>query len=125
MKKTLTAVMIMALALSLFGCKPKDIPVSGIDLEETEVEFTELGETCQIAASVKPDDATDKTITYTSNNPEVCTVSSTGVVTATGKGEATVTVKSGDVSAEFKVIVSVRNVIAVYYNLVKDVLEQY
>lgn len=56
----------------------------------------EVGQRAQTQAQVLPGNATDKKLTYTSSNPSVVTVSSRGIVTAKGKGEAVITAKSKD-----------------------------
>jgi uncharacterized protein YjdB len=52
------------------------------------------GETKTLTATVAPDDATYKTVTWESSDNDVATISSTGVVTAKAPGSATITVKS-------------------------------
>ena len=77
MKKTLLA--IMALAVVFTGCqgsdpdepeKPKDVNVTGISLDRTDISMVE-GETTTLTATVTPSNATDKSITWTSNAPSV------------------------------------------------------
>ena len=46
--------------------------------------------------SVSPNNATDKSVTFTSSDTSVATVSSTGIVTANAVGSATITVKTTD-----------------------------
>ena len=48
------------------------------------------GETLTLTATVAPDDATDKTVTWTSSDPTVANVAD-GVVTAVAAGTATIT----------------------------------
>ena len=74
------------------------IEVSGITLSESNIRL-EAGKTQQLTATVFPDDATNKTVTWTSSNAAVAKVSSSGVVTAIRTGNATITAKSGNVSA--------------------------
>lgn len=52
--------------------------------------------TKKITASVTPDNATNKNLTYTSNNAEIATVSENGTVTGVKAGETTITVASKD-----------------------------
>lgn len=52
--------------------------------------------TVKINASVTPDNATNKNLNYTSNNPEIATVSDDGTVTGVKAGETTITVASKD-----------------------------
>jgi uncharacterized protein YjdB len=58
----------------------------------------EKGESKQLSATVAPDDATDKTVTWSSDATSVAAVNSTGLVTAVGAGEAKITATSGKVS---------------------------
>ena len=68
----------------------KTIPVTGISLNKTSITLVEKkNET--LTATITPSDATNKTITWTSSDPTIATVSSTGKVTAKKKGTATIT----------------------------------
>ena len=53
--------------------------------------------TLLLIATVEPADAVDKTLTWTSENPSVATVSSTGLVTAVSNGSTNISVKCGSV----------------------------
>ena len=85
----------------------KVIEVTGITLDKTSLSMTE-GETCTLAATVSPSNATDKTITWSSSNTSVATVSSSGVVTAVKAGTATITAKAGTKTATCKVTVAAK-----------------
>ena len=69
---------------------PTTVNVTGITLSQTEAAVTIGGETLTLTATVAPDDATDKTVTWTSSDPTVATVAN-GVVTAVAAGTATIT----------------------------------
>lgn len=56
----------------------------------------EQGNTKKITATVSPENATVKGLTYSSNNPEIATVSEDGTVTGVKVGETTITVASKD-----------------------------
>ncbi len=71
------------------------IPVESITLNKTE-ETVAVGKTVTLTATIKPDDATNKNVTWTSSNTSIATVSSTGVVTGKTAGTTTITVKSTD-----------------------------
>ena len=75
----------------------KVIAVSGITLDQTAATLTE-GETLTLVATVSPDDATDKTITWATSDAAIATVVD-GVVTAVAPGTATITAKAGDKEA--------------------------
>lgn len=81
------------------------IPVTSVTLSSSSLAMTE-GDAAQLTATVKPDDATDKTIVWSSDAPEVAEVDQEGNVTAKSVGKAIITAKSGDVSATCSVDVS-------------------
>ena len=83
----------------------KVIPVTSVSLNKTSLALTEQ-ETFQLSATVSPDNATDKTVTWSSSNTAVATVSSNGLVTAVQEGSATITAKAGDKTATCTVTVS-------------------
>ena len=72
------------------------IPVTSITLDTTSEVLTAMGQTIQLTPTVLPDNATDKTVTWSSSNPAVATVSDTGLVTAVGDGTATITATAAD-----------------------------
>lgn len=82
------------------------IPVTGVTLNQTSLSFTVMNQTQQLHATVLPDNATYKTVTWTSNNESVAIVSSTGVVTAKGDGTVTITATAGGKSATCTVSVT-------------------
>lgn len=67
-------------------------PVTGVTVTPEQATLTKAGETLQLAASVLPGYATNKTVTWTSDNEAVAIVDSTGKVTAVGNGIANITV---------------------------------
>lgn len=69
--------------------------VDGITLSETSAELHE-GETKQLTATVSPENADNKTVTWTSSNAAIATVSETGLVTAKAEGNAVITATSND-----------------------------
>lgn len=69
-------------------------PVTGIELNQTTAALAVNG-TLTLSATVKPDNAYDKTVTWSSNNQSVATVNN-GVVTAVGIGNATITATAND-----------------------------
>jgi len=76
----------------------KVIAVSGITLSLAKATLTE-GESLTLTATVAPDNATDKAVTWSSSNAAVATVDNNGVVTAVAEGSATITAKAGDKEA--------------------------
>ena len=67
--------------------------------------LTTEGETGTITATVKPDNATNKTVTWNSSDPSVATVDQNGKVTALLEGTTTITAKAGDKTATCSVTV--------------------
>lgn len=73
------------------------VDVSSINLDKTSASL-KVGEKVTLTATVKPDDATDKTVTWSTSDASVVAVSD-GVVTAKMAGTATITAKAGDKEA--------------------------
>ena len=71
------------------------ISVTGVTLNKTTLEL-ETGGSETLTATVAPTDASDKTVTWSSNKESVATVDKDGKVTAVTAGEATITVKTTD-----------------------------
>ena len=69
-------------------------PVTGVTLDVTELAL-EVPATATLTATIAPADATDKSVTWTSDNDAVATVAD-GVVTAVAEGTATITVTTVD-----------------------------
>ena len=84
----------------------KVIPVTSVTLDKSEMELTE-GDEAILTATVKPDNATDKTVTWTSSDTSVATVTD-GKVKALKPGTATITAKAGDKSAKCTVTVAAK-----------------
>lgn len=78
--------------------------VERITLDPAEYTLTE-GETVRINATVSPDDAVDKVLTWSSKNPEVATVDSEGTVTAVKAGTAEIVASKGEVSGSSMITV--------------------
>ena len=78
-------------------------PVTSVTLSKTSASL-KVGETVTLTATVNPSDATDKTVTWTTSDATVATVSN-GVVTAKKLGTATITAKAGDKTATCSITV--------------------
>ena len=72
--------------------------VTTITLDKTNIELLKGG-TDKITASVLPENAMDKTLTWTSSNEAVVTVDNEGNITAIGEGVAIITVTSNEVNS--------------------------
>lgn len=82
----------------------KVIEVEGISLSETELSLTE-GETATLTATISPENATDKSVIWTSSDVSVAKVDQVGRVTAIAVGEAVITATCGSVTATCNVTV--------------------
>ncbi len=86
---------------------PERVPVERITLSAYEKELT-VGESFMPIVTMLPENATDKTEIWKSDNTDVATVNKYGRITAVASGECTVTVTSADnntVFASFKATV--------------------
>jgi hypothetical protein len=82
------------------------IPVESVSVTPATATLTEVGETVALTATVLPADATDKTVTWSSNNAAVATVdAATGVVTAVANGVAEITATAGGKSGKATITV--------------------
>lgn len=90
--------------LTVESAEAEDIAVTGISLDQNEIEL-EVNETAALTATVTPEDATDKTVTWASSDENIATVEN-GEVTAVAAGEATITAAAGDYSANCVVTVT-------------------
>ena len=90
------------------------VPVSSVSISGDGVSNGKLslksGASAQLTATVKPDNATDRKVTWTSSDSSVANVMGTGVVTAGSKaGTATVTATVGGKSASVQVTVEAQD----------------
>ncbi len=83
-----------------------EIEVSDIEINEFEEEMV-VGGTQSIAAEILPPDATNQNIEYTSTNPEVATITSTGKITALAKGQTKIIIKAGEIVKDLTLTVKV------------------
>ena len=88
--------------------EPNVVLATSIELNQTSANVNE-GETLQLTATVMPEDATDKTVTWASSDETVATVDQNGLVTAVAAGTATITastIDGSDLSASCEVTVN-------------------
>ena len=89
----------------------KPVKVSSITLNQTSLTMTSKGQAASLTATVTPDNAANKNITWSSSNLSVATVVD-GTVTAVANGTADITATAADgsgVSAKCSVTVRVPN----------------
>ncbi|MBQ9173767.1 MAG: Ig-like domain-containing protein [Bacteroidales bacterium] len=82
--------------------------VGSVTLDKTEAELRP-GETLALTATVLPDNAPDKSVSWSSSNPSVASVDGNGKVTALGAGTATITVTTNEGGKTAKCVVTVKS----------------
>ena len=98
MKRILPFIALAAVSvLSMFSCQPEpaEIRVASISLSKSTLELT-VGDQASLDATISPDNATNKEISWASDNEAVATVSAEGVVKALRAGTASITAKTVD-----------------------------
>ncbi|MBO4230681.1 MAG: Ig domain-containing protein, partial [Bacteroidales bacterium] len=112
MKKTITQTFSALISLTIisvvfFGCGPKEEPlpptppapttvsVSGVSLNKTSLSLVEGGSE-SLTATISPDNATNKAVSWKSSDTGVATVDGSGKVTAVKAGSTTITVTTTD-----------------------------
>lgn len=107
MKYNFLSVSIAAIAATIMGCsqllEPYTIPAASITLDSDSVAVM-VGEGFTLTATVLPENATDKTVTWSSSDPSVAGVVD-GKVTALMVGDAVITATSGKLAASCAVSV--------------------
>ena len=97
MKKFLFPFALLFAASIIFtACRDNEpcLSVTDVTLNRTTLELV-IGETETLIATVMPEDADDKTVTWTSGNETIAKVDENGVVTAVSEGFTTITVRAG------------------------------
>lgn len=72
-----------------------EVKVSGILAEETSIKL-EVGTPKQINVTVTPENAANKKLNYNTSDPDVATVSESGMIQAHAKGNAEITISAAD-----------------------------
>lgn len=84
-------------------------PVEDITLDQTSIIIEEFGQMVKLNATILPEDASNKSISWSSSNPAVCTVSANGTVIAVGNGTATVIATTVDGGIPATCVVNVKD----------------
>ena len=79
----------------VFSVVPASVRVENVSLDRSNLELY-VGNTAALTATVLPADADNKSVTWSSSNESVATVSSDGAVTALAVGTAVITVTAVD-----------------------------
>jgi len=94
--KGIMSVVCMASLISVVSCSDDDddpvvVAVQSVKIEQTTVELKPES-TVDLKATVAPEDASNKTVKWTSSNEAIATVDDKGTVTGVAEGQATITV---------------------------------
>lgn len=97
----LSAVMLMSMIFQGTGYRvladdSPIVPVKSVTLSVRTMDLTSSGTSCALKAIVKPDDASNKAVSWSSSDENVAQVSGTGVVTPLSQGVAVISAKSYD-----------------------------
>ena len=79
----------------VYGDSAPAVPIESISLDKTEIDLW-VEENCVLTATILPDNATNKTVFWSSSNTSVATVSSHGAVWGVSPGSAVITVTAFD-----------------------------
>ena len=105
--KMSTAIKDQTLKFFVKGAEPlQPVAVADVALNTAE-EQLEVGKTFQLVATVSPEDAENKAVTWASADASIASVDANGLVTAVAKGETTITVTTvdGGKTASAKIVV--------------------
>jgi len=101
MKRILSILTIVGLTIGITACNNDNdtndvtVAVTGVSLNETAFTITEGG-SITLVATITPENATNRAVTWISSEPTVATVDANGVVTAILAGTTTITVTTED-----------------------------
>ena len=110
MKRFLSVVVLIAITVSsLLSCQkgPEEIRVSSISLSKSTLELT-VGDQASLEATISPDNATNKKISWSSSKESVATVTPEGIVEAVSAGTAFITATSEDSGVNAKCEITVK-----------------
>ena len=94
--------------VTVSGSAAAVVPVTGIDVSPATVSL-KIGATHLLKATISPDNATNKAVTWTSSKTSVATVNSTGLVTGLAAGSATITATTTDGKKTATSVITVAN----------------
>ncbi len=96
---------------------PQVVKVTGVKLDKTEATLM-VGETVQLSATVEPANATEKSISWKTDDSSIANVDGKGLVTAVKGGSTTISVitKDGNMTAKFTITVKESLSLKVYHS---------
>lgn len=111
--KRLPIALVSALFIGLSGCtleqEVPEIKVESISIDQEGLSLN-VGESINLTAKVLPDNAKDKTVTWSSSNEEVVMVSSSGKAKAIAVGEAEIKAEAGSKSDFITITVTAKTI---------------
>lgn len=99
--------------------KPSKIDVESVTLSNSTLNM-KVGESKTLIVTIKPTNATDKNIKWSSSDEGVATVDSNGKITAVGAGSTVITVSVGGKSAKCKVTVEENITYSIFWQKVEE-----
>ena len=90
--------LLVFLAGVLVSCGEDSIPVTGLEISPASIELLPGG-SAVLTAVVKPENATDKAISWLSTSPETVSVYNAGNIKSLRSGNVTITARCGGISA--------------------------
>ena len=84
----------------------KYVPVSSVSISESNIQL-EVSDSRQLTASLLPENCTDKTILWKSDNEKVATVSDNGMIIARSAGQCSIIASTADNLIQAKCVVTV------------------
>ena len=117
LRTSIAAIAAALFSMTLFSCGPDEpdnngptgpttVAVTGVTLNKTSLSLVE-GNSETLTATVSPDNATNKAVSWKSSDASIASVDGTGKVTAVKAGSATITVSTTDGSKTATCSVSV------------------
>lgn len=102
-RQTALLVAVVLLSTGFWSCskdekqdpEPSAVAVTGVTLKKTSISI-QVDDKETLIATVLPEDATNKNISWKSDKPEIASVNANGKVTGVAEGEATITVTTED-----------------------------
>ncbi|MDD6976237.1 MAG: Ig-like domain-containing protein [Bacteroidales bacterium] len=110
MKPFLSFIVLATIAISsVLSCQqePEEIRVSSISLSKSTLELT-VGDQVSLDATISPDNATNKKISWSSSKESVATITPDGIVEAVSAGTAFITARSEDSGVNAKCEITVK-----------------
>ena len=98
--KWILAAFFLSVAVFFVCCEKqvskKQVLVTGVQLDKSEITLILINDTEQLTATIMPEDATNQKRAWVTSNDTIATVDSSGMVTAIGVGQCTITVITDD-----------------------------